>query len=280
MTGNEQRRLETLRRLEPLSFSGAKLEDAQGFLDKCKQILLMAGILETNVDSFTIFQFTGDAFRWWEAYERRRPVDDCREELCRQFEQLCQEGMPVTQYEMRFSKLARHIVWLVPTDWERIRRFIDGLTYQLQLLMTREMVFGATFNKVVDIAWYIEMVCSQEHGGREAKRPRGLGGFSGVPSGGGQSSLSSLAAQSSSRAPSVQGLSMPGPSSSYPGAWDSLHSQPPALGSCFECGEFGHMWRQCPRRSGGVVQQRSQVATFAPVTSPPSPPARGGAQSA
>ncbi|XP_070036547.1 uncharacterized protein [Nicotiana tomentosiformis] len=109
---------------------------------------------------------------WWEAYERRRPVvaapltwqqfsglflekfvpQSRREELRKQSEQLCQGDMSVTQYEMQFLKLARHAIWLVPTDRERIRRFIDGLTFQLRLLMTRERVSGTTFDEVVDIA--------------------------------------------------------------------------------------------------------------------------------
>ncbi|XP_070036222.1 uncharacterized protein [Nicotiana tomentosiformis] len=83
---------------------------------------------------------------------------------------------------MRFSELAHHAVCLIPTDRERIMRFIDGLMYQLWLLMTREMVSDVTFDEVVDIARQIEMVHSQERGKREAKRPRGSGGFVGVPS--------------------------------------------------------------------------------------------------
>ncbi|XP_070046642.1 uncharacterized protein [Nicotiana tomentosiformis] len=228
----------------------------------------MVGNLETSGVSFTTFQFTEAAFRWWEPYERRMQVGAtpltwrefsilflekflpqfCREELHRQFDQLHQDGMSVTQYNMRFSELACHSVWLVPTDRERIRRFIDGLTYQLWLLMTRERVSGATFNEVVDIALQIEMVRSQEREEREAKRPRDSGSPSGVPSGEqsyhsrgcpyrpaqmdhpvdhgassrhgsysarlGQSSLSALPTQSLSRAPSVKGSSAPGSSGS------------------------------------------------------------------
>ncbi|XP_070049934.1 uncharacterized protein [Nicotiana tomentosiformis] len=189
---------------------------------------------------------------------------------------------------MRFSELAHHAVWLVPTDSERIRTFIDGLTYQLRLLMSRERVYGATFDEVVDIDRQIDMVCSHERGEREAKRPRGLGDFSGVPSGGqfyrgkgypyrhaqrgrpvhhgassgqgsysshqGQSSLSALLAQSSSRAPSVLGSFASGAPSSYSSSRCRIQSAPPPIpGSFFECGEFGHMWRQCPRRSRGPV---------------------------
>ncbi|XP_070049491.1 uncharacterized protein [Nicotiana tomentosiformis] len=135
-------------------------------------MLRTTGILETSGVSFTTFQFSGAAFRWWVAYERRRPVSALpltwqefsvlflekfvpqsrREELHRQFEQLRQDGMSVMQYEMRFSELAHHVAWLVPTNRESIRRFINDLTYQLRLLMTRERVSGATFDEVIDIA--------------------------------------------------------------------------------------------------------------------------------
>ncbi|XP_070050683.1 uncharacterized protein [Nicotiana tomentosiformis] len=202
MADDEQRRLERFERLRPPSFSGAELEDAQGFLYKCELMLRITGILETSGVSFTTFQFSGDAFRWWEAYERRRLVgatpltwqefsvlflekfvpQSRREELHRQFEQSRQDGMYVMQYEIRFSELDRHVVWLGPTDRERIRRFTDGLTYQLRLLMIRERVSDATFDEVVNIARQIEMVHSQERGERKAKKPRGSGGFGGVPS--------------------------------------------------------------------------------------------------
>ncbi|XP_070037225.1 uncharacterized protein [Nicotiana tomentosiformis] len=210
--------------------------------------------------------------------------------------------MSVTQYEMQFSELACHAIWLVPTDRERIMRFIDGLTYQLQLLMTKERVSGATFDEVVNIARQIEIVRGQERVEREAKRPRGQGGFSDAPFGGQfqhsrglhfrqaqsarpfhrgassghsshnshqvHSSLSALPVQSSSCAPPVQGSSMPSSSTSHPGV-GSLQFLPPAPGNCFECGELGHLWRQCPHRHGGLSQQRSHPPTTTPITSPP-----------
>ena len=83
----------------------------------------------------------------------------------------------MSQYDLRFFELARHAIWFVPTERERIMRFIDGLIYGL-----REITTGARFDEVVDIARRLEMVRSQEHEEREAKRPRGSGGFNGVPS--------------------------------------------------------------------------------------------------
>ncbi|XP_070007339.1 uncharacterized protein [Nicotiana sylvestris] len=71
---------------------------------------------------------------------------------------------------------------MVLTDRERIRKFVDGLTYQLHILITRKRVIGATFKEVMDIARDIESICCQEREEREAKRPRGSSSYSGTPS--------------------------------------------------------------------------------------------------
>lgn len=67
----------------------------------------------------------------------------------------------MTQYDMRFTELARHIVFLVPTDRERIRRSIYGLNYSLQY-MDREHKTDASFNQMVEIARHLEHVCKLE----------------------------------------------------------------------------------------------------------------------
>ncbi|XP_070054072.1 uncharacterized protein [Nicotiana tomentosiformis] len=192
----------------------------------------------------------------------------------------------------------------------RIRRFIDGLNNGLNFVMTREIASSARFDEVIDIVRRLEQVHSQEREEMDAKRPRGSGGFSGVSSGGkshhsrgrsyrpaqmarpvhcgasashgsysahpGQSSLRALPVQSLSRAPSAQGSSVPGPSSSYSGSWGPIQYLPPLTDrSCYVCGEFVHMRRYCPHFLGGPVQQRGPIMTFAPVTSPPAQPARG-----
>ncbi|XP_070035607.1 uncharacterized protein [Nicotiana tomentosiformis] len=179
---------------------------------------------------------------------------------------------------MRFSELSLHDIWLIPTDKERIRKFIDGLTFQLRLLMTRERVSGATFDKVVDIARQIMMVRSQERVEREAKRPCDSGDFSSVPSGGqfyrgrdhsyrhaqagrlvhhaasashgsysahsGQSSFSALPAQSSHHASSAQAST-----SNSLGYQEQQFRQ---RRGCFECGELGHFKRDYPRLLSGA----------------------------
>ncbi|XP_070037101.1 uncharacterized protein [Nicotiana tomentosiformis] len=171
--------------------------------------------------------------------------------------------------------------------------------------MTRERVSGATFDEVVDIARQIEVVCSLERGDREAKRPRGLGIFGGIPSGGqsyhsrgrpyrpaqttrlahrgasashgsysahsGQSSFSTLPSQSSHYASSAHAST--GNSSGY------QEQQFRQRWGCFECGEFGHYKRDCPRMLSGAPQQSSRPGTLAPTVTPPALSARCGAQS-
>uniref|UniRef100_A0A1U7X5V4 Uncharacterized protein LOC104234374 n=1 Tax=Nicotiana sylvestris TaxID=4096 RepID=A0A1U7X5V4_NICSY len=90
--------------------------------------------------------------------------------------------MTVSQYEVRFSELARYAPWMVPTDRERIRRFVDGLIYPIRILMARERILSHTFEDAVDIARDIEADRRQEREEREAKRPRGSDSFSGAPS--------------------------------------------------------------------------------------------------
>ncbi|XP_070055989.1 uncharacterized protein [Nicotiana tomentosiformis] len=184
----------------------------------------------------------------------------------------------MTQYDIRFSELARHTVWLVPADGVRIRRFIDGLTYQLLLLMTREKVSNATFDEVIDIDRHIEMICSLEREEREAKRPRGSIGPSDVHSGGqsyhsrgrpyrpaqmtrpahhsasvshgsysahsGQSLSSVLPVQSSHHASFAQ-VSI----DSFLGYQEQQFRQ---RRGCLECGDMGHIKRDCPRLLSGA----------------------------
>ncbi|XP_070039407.1 uncharacterized protein [Nicotiana tomentosiformis] len=92
--------------------------------------------------------------------------------------------MTVTQYEMRFADLARHVIWLVPTEREKIRRFIDGLNYGLHYSLAREAETNARFDQVVEIFRRLEKVRRLDRERREAKRPCGSGGFSSASYGG------------------------------------------------------------------------------------------------
>jgi len=48
----------------------------------------------------------------------------------------------VIDYEARFSKLSRHTLMILPTDIERVLRFVDGLHSGIQATMAQEVEMG------------------------------------------------------------------------------------------------------------------------------------------
>ncbi|XP_070046168.1 uncharacterized protein [Nicotiana tomentosiformis] len=138
------------------------------------------------------------------------------------------------------------------------------------------------------------MVHSQEWVKREAKRPRGSGYFSGVPSGGqfyrgkgrsyrhtqmghpthcgvsvSHSSYSADLGQSSFSALPVQVILRVIRSSSFVRGW-----------GCFECRELNQYKRDCPRLLSEAPQHSSRPRVPAPAVTPPAQPTRGGGQAA
>ncbi|XP_070050262.1 uncharacterized protein [Nicotiana tomentosiformis] len=92
--------------------------------------------------------------------------------------------MTVTQYESRFVDLARNALILLPTEGERVRRFIEGLTHPIRLQMAKETGSEISIQAAANVARRIAMVLAQERGQRSNKRPCQFGGFSGASFGG------------------------------------------------------------------------------------------------
>ena len=89
----------------------------------------------------------GSAKQWWRHYISSRPAGSHplswtqftqvflskffphseRERKRAQFEGLQQNGMSVAEYEVKFHALARHASMILPTEAERVRRFVKGL---------------------------------------------------------------------------------------------------------------------------------------------------------
>ncbi|XP_070020525.1 uncharacterized protein [Nicotiana sylvestris] len=115
-------------------------------------------ILESHGVDFTTFQLEGKAHRWWQSYIFGRPAGSPpltwgqftqlildryippskREELRYQFEYLEQCQMSVTDYKARFSELYRHALMILPTDAERVQRFVAGLHPSIRASMAQE----------------------------------------------------------------------------------------------------------------------------------------------
>ncbi|XP_070035443.1 uncharacterized protein [Nicotiana tomentosiformis] len=79
-----------------------------------------------------------------------------RQELRGQFEQLEKGQMSVTDYEARFSELSLHALMILPTDAERVQRFVAGLHPSIQASIAREVEMGTDYQLVMEIARRIE----------------------------------------------------------------------------------------------------------------------------
>ena len=81
-----------------------------------------------------------------------------REHKRTEFEGLQQGGMSVAEYEGKFHALARHAWMILPTEAERVRRFVKGLIIPIRLGVSQVAASGVPFQKVVDAAKELEMI--------------------------------------------------------------------------------------------------------------------------
>ncbi|XP_070041888.1 uncharacterized protein [Nicotiana tomentosiformis] len=135
------------------------------------------GIVETIGVDFPAFSVSGPAKKWWRDYLLTRPAGSpaltwdqfsqlylekflpitLREEYRRQFEYLQQGSMTVTQYETRFVDLARHVLIILLTERERMRRFIDGLAQLLRLQMAKDTGSEISFQAAASVVRRVEI---------------------------------------------------------------------------------------------------------------------------
>ncbi|XP_070032859.1 uncharacterized protein [Nicotiana tomentosiformis] len=229
-----------------------------------------------------------------------------RENYPRQFVCLQQSSVTVTQYETRFVDLARHATIFIPTEWERVRRFIERITYLIKLQMVKEIGSDISFQAAPNIARRIEMVLTQEMRHVSDKRPHQFIGFSGASSGGRgnfgrdhpprqfQSALQASHGVSGSRSPIVShpdqlAYSVPlapisappiqSHQSGYPGRHgQSQGQQSQQLRACYTCGDLRQVARFFPRSQGSMQQHGSHAMIPALTVPPPAQPARGMGQ--
>ncbi|XP_070054077.1 uncharacterized protein [Nicotiana tomentosiformis] len=88
--------------------------------------------------------------------------------------------MTVSEYVIRLSDLARHVLALVATVRDRVRRFIEGLNPNIRFSMARELEIDIAYQQVVVIARRLEGMLTQDREEREANRSRESSIYSGT----------------------------------------------------------------------------------------------------
>ncbi|XP_070005515.1 uncharacterized protein [Nicotiana sylvestris] len=304
--------------LKPPEFDATQASiEPQKFIQHCEKILSTLGLKETRGVEFDTFLFSGSAESWWNSVQRGKraglpPITwsefssmfmdrfvplSKRDDMRRQFEQLHQGSMTVTEYEAKFIDLASYAPFLVADEHEKVRRFIDGLEHCYRGPVVRD-VRGGSYEEVVDTALRYESYQERDKTERESKRTRSVGGFSGAPSGGksgfnrGQSrptQSESVVQSFRSAYPAKQGQqqiqrkdngsyqSGQHPRCSNCGRNHSGHCFG-TDGACFTYGQKGHISKYCPRGYSATSHATSQPQRTFTGTQTQTQPARATTQ--
>ena len=183
--------------MNPPTYTGELTQDAYEFIVSCHERLHNLGLVESHGVDYTMFQMTGSAKQWWRDYISSKPVGSPplswtqftqvflsklvprseREHKRTKFEGLQQGGMSVTKYEGKFHALDRHASMILPTEAEKVRRFVKGLIIPIRLGVSQVVASGDPFQKVVDAVKELEMIRREGFGQHEGKRTRYSGDF-------------------------------------------------------------------------------------------------------
>ncbi|XP_060210655.1 uncharacterized protein LOC132637606 [Lycium barbarum] len=176
--------------LKPPEFDASLTSiEPQKFIDRCEKILTTLGLKETRGVDFSTFLFSGSAESWWIAIQRGTqaglpPITwseflalfkdrfiplSKQDDMRRQFNNLRQGTMTVTEYEAKFTDLSRYVLYLVEDPREKVRRFVDGLEHRYRGPVVRDVRYG-TYSDVVDTALRYESYLEMDKVERESKK--------------------------------------------------------------------------------------------------------------
>jgi hypothetical protein len=253
--------------------------EADTWMGKMEQIYGLLECTEEEKVACTRSLFQGSASYWWKSVERRlagtTPVtwevmrkefeeyylpQSFKDARMIEFTRLVQGSMTVAEYESKFIELSRFAPSLVSTEWDKCRRFEQGLKESVRTSVVA--IMHSNYGQLVQAALRVEF--SKDEG--KADRDKAKQG------------TEKRADREEDDRPSKrtkpfmpprlqyrerEGSSLGGMSRSsrrdYPqcGKCGKRHLGECMLGkgACFRCGERGHMMRFCPL----VMQQGSQV---------------------
>ncbi|XP_060673893.1 uncharacterized protein LOC132804029 [Ziziphus jujuba] len=184
------------------------------------------------------FMLEGDSWKWWKVEKTRRrhtwdqfkvvfTTEYCplayREARRREFEELQQGNMTVSEYERKFRELSEFCMHMIPDDHTKKVRFIDGLNENIALTLTGSV--HPTYQSARDAALELERQVEMH----KPSRRRSFEG--GAPS---------------------QGASRKSHSSAHRVVVDRAH-ETDFSGEAVICGQPNHIRRECPYGSGSVL---------------------------
>ncbi|KAL5802778.1 hypothetical protein ACOSQ4_031083 [Xanthoceras sorbifolium] len=275
--------VERLAKHRPTDFRGKSDDDATAaeyWFERTERILHQMHCTPEESLECAVSLLQEDAYHWWTAITRTmRPAERTWEFFQREFRKkyvgriyienmkrdfvnLKQRQMSVTEYEREFNRLSKYASDMVLTEESRCRRFEDGLNNYIRLqVAVLEIV---DFTRLVSAALIVERVQTDEQARKnwsQQRRGQGQSSSSQPPSKryrGPQNSgprqsqrppASARPGQSTASVASAPGSTARGPAlapcnhcgKSHPGECRKL------TGAYFRCGSRDHFLRDCPR---------------------------------
>ncbi|GFY82625.1 hypothetical protein Acr_02g0008650 [Actinidia rufa] len=208
------------------------------------------------------YLLTGAASRWWNRKGVREPGMNWarfkvifREKYvpralqnakCAEFEHLKQTGKPIVEYEAAFTNLAEYAPHLVATDEMRVRRFEDGLRYEIKRVI-RPLVLP-TYADVLDRAIIVEQDEMEKRKYFDSKKRQNFNNE-------GPSGQKRQKPESNWRNQRGQIPKCPTCGKNHSG--ECWRKRPDVI--CFYCNEVGHIRRNCPKLgTGAIVPKENQ----------------------
>ena len=170
---NDGNRISEFLKLSPAAVHGSiDPKKAESWLKEIKKVFSVCHPTEADKVSFAAYRLKDSALDWWQLVERQEgnaPITwerfeevfyekyfplIVRREKEREFLKLTQGNLSVADYEEKFISLSRFAINLIPNEFEKSRRFEEGILPEIQLLLCADQF--PTMRQVSNKAMLIE----------------------------------------------------------------------------------------------------------------------------
>ncbi|GFS35664.1 hypothetical protein Acr_00g0041350 [Actinidia rufa] len=277
--------------LMPPTFEGTTdPEVAMHWLQEIRKTYTVFLCTDAQKVSFAAYMFMGEAHEWWLLTSEREPnmtwerfqaafndkyfSQALKSKKLKEFIHLKQENMTVMTYEAKFTELARYAPYMVDTEEKKARKFEDGLRGNIKSRL--ELLRLPTYAEVVNCALLAERSDEEYYQDRDNKRKgeasKGPGESNAIQSK--KSNMGTMSKNNSSSS-SFKGTY---PQCSKCGKFHKGTVCYAGTGAYFNCGQQGHMIKDCPKSNHSRTMIVSTSAPSQPVQRPTSTAGRSQLQ--